>query len=358
MTGLIDIKAGAKAFAHIQQNGLEADALSAVYGASGAAKWLAIYGLDRAIFGTWLAQNRTLPLNLFGTSVGAFKLAAAARANPENALDELASAYIAQSYPNGISPDIIRAETDKILDTILSPQAIDEILANPLYRYHCGAVLSKGRLGSENITQQKIAMAAAFTSNGFGRNAHLKRMDRVVFADPRAEPSLLGNDAYKTHRVEFTEANFRAAVQSSGSIPVIMHGVKNVEAAPAGILRDGGLLDYHPIPSNISNDNGLVLYPHFYPELTAGWFDKYFPWRKTTAAQMDNVILISPSQKCLEQTELKRIPDRRDFLKYEGKDELRKKLWWESANISLEMGEEFLNVISSGEIANRVQLIG
>jgi len=54
MTGLLEIRAGKSAFKHITENGLQPNDISYVFGASGAAKWLAIYGLDRAIFGQWL----------------------------------------------------------------------------------------------------------------------------------------------------------------------------------------------------------------------------------------------------------------------------------------------------------------
>ena len=40
------IAAGPKALAHIRKHGLSPDDISAIFGASGAAKWLAIAGLD------------------------------------------------------------------------------------------------------------------------------------------------------------------------------------------------------------------------------------------------------------------------------------------------------------------------
>ena len=68
--------AGRKAYKKIKTNGLSQNDISAVFGASGAAKWLTIYGLDSTIFGRWLSTSKQ-PIDLFGTSVGAFKLAAA-----------------------------------------------------------------------------------------------------------------------------------------------------------------------------------------------------------------------------------------------------------------------------------------
>jgi hypothetical protein len=353
---LLRIRAGQTALAHIQKNGLSPADIAAVFGASGAAKWLAIYGLDRAIFSEWLLDVPQ-PINLFGTSVGAFKLAGACRQDPAKALDDLAHAYIEQTYPNGFSTEIIDRETQKILDTVVDTAGVAEILAHPVFRYHCGTVLAKGLMASTGETPQKFAMAMAFALNGFGRNIHTGRMQRVIFADDRADKALAGRDAYVSHRVALNSDNLRAAVTASGSIPVVMKGVSDIPGAPLGMHRDGGLLDYHPVPGNLWQGDGLVLYPHFYSEVTSGWFVKYFCWRKTPTALLDKVVLISPSESFLASTELGRIPDRRDFLRMQGEDASRQRLWRDSAKRSLELGEAFLALAKSGNIASIVEPI-
>ena len=140
------ILAGQTAFDHIRQHGLQQSDVSAIFGASGAAKWLAIYGLDRAIFSEWLTDIDH-PIDVFGTSIGAFKLAAACRRDAAAALDNLATAYIEQSYPHGITADYIDKETKKILDLVLGGGGSEEILSHPQFRYHCGTVLARGLLG-------------------------------------------------------------------------------------------------------------------------------------------------------------------------------------------------------------------
>jgi hypothetical protein len=353
---LLRIRAGQSALSHIQKQGLSPSDIRAVFGASGAAKWLAIYGLDRAIFSDWLV-DACHPINLFGTSIGAFKLAGACRQDPAKALDDLAHAYIEQSYPQGISADLIDIETQKLLNSVVDHAGVDEILSHPVFRYHCGSVLAKGRLASASEAQQKFAMALAFALNGFGRNIHTRNMQRVIFADNRADEALGGRDAYISHRVALSRDNLRSAVLASGSIPAVMHGVSDVLGAPAGMHRDGGLLDYHPVPGNIWRDEGLVLYPHFYPEVTSGWFDKHFFWRKTPKVLLDKVVLISPSESFLASTELGRIPDRRDFLRMQDDDAKRKRLWRDSATRSLELGEAFLELTKSGDISSIVEPI-
>ena len=89
---LLSIKAGEKAFALIQERGLQAQDVGAVFAASGAAKWLTISALDSVIFAEWLPAAPQ-PIHLFGTSIGAWKLAAAAQNNPRQALGDFANAY-------------------------------------------------------------------------------------------------------------------------------------------------------------------------------------------------------------------------------------------------------------------------
>ena len=135
----LQILAGPTAFQHIQQHGLSAADISSVFGASGAAKWLAIYGLDHAIFDRWFSDIDH-KVHLFGTSVGAWKLAAAAQTNPGEALTALANAYVAQTYaPSPTMADVV-AESKKILAAFLPEDVLPQIFAHPNFHFHFGAV--------------------------------------------------------------------------------------------------------------------------------------------------------------------------------------------------------------------------
>lgn len=351
----LKILAGPKAYTQIKKNGLAPADISAVFGASGAAKWLTIYGLDSAIFSQWLANSEQV-IDLFGTSVGAFKLAAASQADCTKALDLLADAYINQHYEGKVTAAQVAIETTRILNTFLSPQSIDEILTNSRYNYHCGAVLCKGLLASDNVNVQKLAMAKAFLLSLIGRNALCNTFDRAVFTSGKPQFDLSGLDAYATHKIVLTKDNFRDAILSSGSIPVVMPGVANVAGGPLGKYRDGGLLDYHPVPSNIGNiDKGLVLYPHFYTEVKEGWFDKFAPGRVVSAKQLDNIVLIGPSDDFVKSLPGGAIPDRKDFYTFKGNDEERIRRWTIAKDRSCELGEEFMQLANSGDIAAKVE---
>ena len=70
--------AGHNAWERLQDAGLHPEDISVMAGASGAAKWLIISELDKAIFSQWMKERKN-PLLLFGTSTGSWKLAAAAQ---------------------------------------------------------------------------------------------------------------------------------------------------------------------------------------------------------------------------------------------------------------------------------------
>jgi hypothetical protein len=354
---MLRVLAGHSAYRHIQANGLSPEHISAVFGASGAAKWLTIYGLDCAVFGDWLADSDQ-PVDLFGTSVGAFKLAAASQQDPTAALTLLADAYIHQYYEGKVTAEQVIAATNKILSTFLGEQGVAEILSNPRFNYHCASVRCGGWLASENASKQKVAMVKAFVMSLLGRRFHQSVFDRTIFHCGEAVNSFSGLDGFTTQSVLLTKYNFHRAILSSGSIPVLMPGVHSVQGAQPGTYRDGGLLDYHAVPSNISRiENGLVLYPHFYSFLKEGWFDKFYPWRRVKPEQLDNAVIIAPSAEFVRSLPGSRIPDRQDFYRFSDNDAERIRRWTEVKNRSLELGEAFTTLARSGDIASRVELL-
>lgn len=355
VTSLLTLQAGPKALQHIHQNGLEPAHIQTIFGASGAAKWLAIYGLDRAVFGEWLSAANH-PILLYGTSVGAFKLAAACRDNPAEALDQLANAYTEQSYQDGdISADKISSETQKILATISNDGGIEEILSHPNLRFCCGAVRTNQAMAINQSKRQKLALAKVFFQSFQGRQGYGKQLQRAIFHHPMSEDELQGVDHVITHHIPLSEGNLDDALLASGSIPGLMNGIVNPAGAPPGTYFDGGMLDYHPVPAYLGVTNGLVLYPHFYQHLIPGWFDKFFRSRYASAEQLDNVIMISPSDYMVSQMPGGNIPDRKDFITFQNDDQQRQKNWRKVMDLSRQLGDEFLELMQADKIAEKIQ---
>lgn len=356
------IAAGPSAYAHIQKNGLMADDIAAIFGASGAAKWLAIAGLDSAVFDGFMSQRKNSnPVDLFGTSVGAFKLAAAARKNPRQSLQQMADLYIHQSYAGDAGFEKIDLETHKILNAIAGQTAdgkhsgAAEILTNQNYHLHIGAVRCHGLLNHRDKKRQSLALAQAGLGSLFSAQYLRGLAERVVFSDPRSHLTFDARDGFAVRHAELNQENLMAALKASGSIPVYMPPVAMADD-PLHIYHDGGLLDYHPIPSNFwPAQDGLILYPHFYDHFKNRWFDKFYPWRRAKASQLDNVVMIAPSRDYIARLPDGKIPARQDFVKYVKNESLRFEKWQTVVARSYQLGEQFIEACASGNIAAHVR---
>ncbi len=355
MSGLLEIRAGATAFRKIKENGLAPNDIAYVFGASGAAKWLAIYGLDRAIFGEWFKKLEK-PVHLFGTSVGAFKLAAACHTDPASALENLANAYVEQSYTDkDFSANRIASETKKILATVASPTTSHDVLENPLLHFHCGAIRTRGALAKDQSIKQKLSLAKIFFHAFGDRTRYGKSLERMIFHHPQHPDTFSGADGVTTLKTSLSKSNLRDALLASGSIPGLMNGVANISGAPDGQYYDGGVLDYHPVPKYLGAKNGLTLYPHFYPHLIPGWFDKHFKNRYANSRQLDSVIMLSPSPRMIGQLAGGKIPDRKDFVTLQDDDPLRQRQWRRCMDLSCALGDEFLATMQHGNIMEKLQ---
>ena len=107
---------------------------------------------------------------------------------------------------------------------------------------------------------------------------------------------------------------------ASGSIPMVMSGVKDLPGGPAGTYRDAGVIDYHLDIPFLKGD-GLVFYPHFDQRLIPGWLDKKLTWRRPKKEHLENAVVVAPSTKFVKGLPLGKIPDRNDFMMFKGKDE-------------------------------------
>jgi hypothetical protein len=356
------IAAGKTALAHIRKNGLSPDDISAIFGASGAAKWLAIAGIDHKVFSQFMPQRTDkTPVDLFGTSVGAFKLAGAARANADATLRVMADAYIAQSYEGPINLQTIDAQTDIVLQKSMAhdhdgemAKGIAEIFANEKYRLHIGTVRCHGGLNAK-VRRQGFALARAGLLSTFTDRHLIGLAERTIFSDPRSAIKFTARDGFAARHAKLTPQNFAKALRASGAIPVYMAPV-HLDEDPKHIYHDGGMLDYHPVPANFwPPQDGLVLYPHFYDHFKLRWFDKFYPWRKVPSHKLDNVVMLAPSRDWVKALPDSKIPSRQDFPKYRKNEAERFEKWHEVVRRSHALGEEFIDACQSGKISDMAQ---
>lgn len=347
----ISIRAGYKAIEIIRDEGLDIDRVKVLAGASGSAKFLILTGIDRVLLS--LLKNREKPLFLIGTSIGAFRMAAFCQADPVKAIDILERQYIEQSYSLKPTRDEINTETLRILDAFIDDSKTDQILNHPFMKISFLSNRCKGPVKSERLIFQYAGVATAAAANMINRNLLSFFFERALFTCPGATPPFLSMNQFPMQRYTLTPDNFKSALLSSGSIPIAMKGVSSIKGAK-GVFRDGGILDYHLDIPFLPDDDSLVLYPHFYDSITPGWFDKALN-RPPSRENMKNVVLISPSHAFVKDLPFGKIPDRKDFFAFKGKDKDRINYWNKVVQKNKEMGEAFFNAVESKKIKQIVR---
>lgn len=355
MFSSISIQAGSKALAIIRDEGLKFDRVKIIAGASGGPKWLVLTGIDRKL--PLLFKKRKRELFFIGSSIGSWRMAALAQKDPAAAVDAFENAYTSQRYSRRPTFHEITREFYRVMNEYLSDDAIRYILRHPFLRPNILAVRSKSFGASDQKIPLSIHLGCAAALNAVSRKTLRYFFDRVLFYDRRSLPAIKDEDAFPRTDVALTELNFRKALMASGSIPLIMEGIRGIDGTPTGCYRDGGIIDYHLDVPFRADENELVLYPHFFAHITPGWFDKSMKWRKPNPNFMAQVVLIAPSHDFVSALPLRKIPDRDDFMRFLGKDEERIAYWKEVSNRSRVMGNEFIEAIESGKIRNIVKPI-
>ena len=354
MSNYISFFAGPRAMDFISKNGLEPNHVQWVAGAAGGPKCLILTHLDGFLFGQWF-KNRKDPLFLMGASAGAWRSATACQKDPAAAMATFRQAYINQWYSKDPSLGEIQRECDRLLKRVLPSGAVDQILSHPSFRINFISARAKGPGGSDHPLVQGTALALAALANAMKRDYLKYFFQRILFHHPSQVPPLGDMDAFETHTVPLTRDNFTPALLSSGSIPMVMPGIKDIPGAPRGVVRDGGVIDYHQdlpfaSPEENSAQGKIVLFPHYTPRIIPGWLDKKLFWRKPHAKNMDNVLLVVPTQKLIDLLPGKEIPDREDFTRFKGKNLQRIARWFLACKSSEVFTAEFHETVASGKI--------
>jgi hypothetical protein len=307
---MIDIYAGKTAAKIINEQGFKPELFTSFLGASGGPKWFTLFGLDKYIFGEFF-KHRTQPLNLIGSSAGAFRSACFAQNDPVAAIKRLAKSYSQTRYSsNKPTPAEITLKARALLDDVFGDNGVTEIINNPLFKAHFIVAKSNGFIASEHKLIQLLGLSKSYMLNRVNRKLLGGQYERFIFGAPNSNLSITDSYKFKTQSIELTQTNLKDALLASGSIPLVMQGIKNIAGSPPGIYRDGGIIDYH-FDLKINNP-GLILYPHFNSDPKAGWFDKNLK-RKVAPQNYDNVVMITPSKEFVAGLPYGKIPDRNDF---------------------------------------------
>jgi hypothetical protein len=347
----LTLVAGPAALQLLRERGLRADDIDIMPAASGGAKWLAIAGLDRFLFGQLLHTPRTRVMQLVGSSIGSWRMACLAQRDPLAALARGHHAYIHdQQYSAQPTTAEITRVLDGVLDTLLGPAGIDEILTHPWARLSIITTQARGLANGSTRALIGTALSAAAALNAVSRRSLALQFRRVVFSSDAATAPLRHVRDLPTAHVPLVRENLRDALRASGAIPLVVNGVQ-IPSAPGGMHWDGGVTDYH-LDLDFAQGDGLILYPHFYSYVVPGWFDKSLRWRRAGDANFGRALLLAPSDDFVRTLPGKRIPDRRDFFALApGK---RERVWDQVNRASDALGDELGDLLASGRLAERV----
>lgn len=319
-TASIRLLAGPAARRQIAREGLQAHQVSAIAGAAGGPKGLALLPLDEWLFGHWLPDAPRHRL-LAGASIGAWRMAAAVHPDGVKATRRLGEAYLElQRYSQRPSPAEVAQVCRAVAAALLGDaRALPCTSPRPLHQLAIITARARGPLAGRT---DRAAFAHCAWSNLLGREQLGRHLQRVVFGQSQQSvrtPFDTLSDGFETSQVALTAANLEDALLASGSIPLICEPVHTPAGAPEGLYWDGGLIDYH-LHLPWSRLDGLVLVPHFTRHLTPGWLDKSLPWRRRGPARfkhwLDNVLIVAPSAALLARLPNGKLPDRQDFPRY------------------------------------------
>ena len=347
----LTFKAGAGALESIRKHGLDISSIGTMAGASGGAKGLVLSQLDRASIET-IVPKLSGPVHLIGSSIGSWRFACYAQADPRAAIERFESLYLSQTYSE--KPDVaeITAKSREILEGVLGVSGVEEILTNPVFRMHVMAVRSRHVLASENRAVLGLALVVTALLNAVHRSTLGWSFERALFYDKRDVPPFFDVTGFPLQTIEMTADNLADAVVATGSIPLVLSGVRDIAGARPGVYRDGGVIDYHLDLPHSARER-LTLFPHFYGRIVPGWFDKRLKWRRPEAGNVDCTILVSPSDEFVASLPNRKIPDRSDFVNYEPAE--RERIWRQCVAACEAMAEEFVNVIEKDQLAARLE---
>tara|TARA_R110002124_G_scaffold16214_3_gene69586 strand:+ start:241 stop:1320 length:1080 start_codon:yes stop_codon:yes gene_type:complete len=348
----LNIYAGSAARKRIQEEGFHAGLFGGFLGASGGPKWFVLAGLDKIIFPEFLDSSSS-SIDIMGSSAGAFRAACLAQDKPADAIERLATNYAQTVYSAKPKAKEITEKGYDLLYRMLGENGITEALSSTKKNVHFFVQHCHGLVGSERKASQLLGLSVAAARNMVKRKSISRQFTRAVFSSKPKQDLFVDPYHFPTDYYLLDKDNFVPSLMASGSIPIVLEGIKDIPHAKPGVYRDGGIIDYHF--DLAFQQSELVLYPHFYNTPTPGWFDKNVPSRQCHESSYENVVMLVPSQEFVASLPYSKIPDRQDFKDMEA--EQRIKYWLETIKQSERLAEDFIQHLESDSILSSIKPI-
>ena len=349
----LKFKAGPAAMQRIKAHGFSPELIGSILGASGGAKWLAISQIDRVVASEILPKLNDR-VYLLGSSIGAWRMACYAQKDPLAAIERFERLYLDQEYSSAPDAAEISRVAKQIVDELIGDTGADDALTHPTMRLNVMTVRARHLAASDRRAVLMPILLAAMAANAVSRKSLGATFTRGLFFDPRDLPPFHDVTGFPIEQTPLSPENLMPAIQASGSIPMVMHGVQNIPGAPPGMYRDGGVIDYHLDLPTVEADR-IALYVHFFDWLKPGWFDRRLNWRKLDAASTDDTLLICPSPEFIQKLPNAKVPDRTDFVNF-SPDE-RRRIWRQAIAQCEALGAELHEVLHREALPGRLEPI-
>lgn len=315
----IEILAGDKAFKEIRDAGFRPERIKLMVGASGGPKWLALSRLDQYL-SEYLIPHIPHPVDLIGSSIGAWRMACYARSDPLQAFKDFEALYTHQRYSEGIPAHEISDFVQQVLNQLFGGEYAREVVSNSQRRLHVVAVRNRRLLNGHSKAMQGVGLGLAALSNLFSPRLVEALYPRVLISNRRAVPPYY----QRPELITLSRENLAQALTASGAIPFVMEP-SQIAGGKQRWYWDGGLVDYH-FAGPFKVDDGLIFYPHFSRQLIPGWFDKGLSWRRVNPLEYGQVVVLRPSAEFIAGLPFGKIPDRKDFVKM---NDVERESYWD-----------------------------
>ncbi|MDI6742723.1 MAG: hypothetical protein QMD11_08280 [Smithella sp.] len=350
----IRIKAGPNIYQIIKDGGFNFDSVTTYFGAAVGPRWLLASGFDLTLLESCFLGRKN-PVQLVGSSAGAFRFAAWLQPEAVQSYKKLIDAYINVTYAREDTPPVLLEKITGIINEYLEDDALPFALSNKKYRMVVITARGRGLVALENPMLQKMGLATCFLLNYLKRENIYKFAERVVFYNASKPPSFCLKPHFRGSYVQLNEINFKYAVLASGAIPLVIAGVRDIFGAPRGVYRDGGLIDYHLTHQFAEKENDIVLFFHHQEQIIPGWLDKNITKRLPEPHTLKNVLMVFPTQSFIENLPCGKVPDRTDLVNFVDDQETRIRNWRKAVELSAPLGEDFLELVESGKIRDVVE---
>jgi len=345
----VRVKAGKNAFALIREKGFDFNRVKTYVGPAVGPRWLIASGFDLTLIEKGLLGN-DYPALLTGASAGAFRLAAWLQPEPAKSYRKLVDAYVNAEYKRTDGPRQVLGEMEKVINSYLETDALSFALTHKKYRLAIVTARARNLAASETSWVQKLGLGLAFASNAISASLLRLFYEQVVFYYSPIPPKFCLAKEFRGKAVPLNTANFKSAVLASGTIPLVIGGIRNIYGAPNGVYRDGGMFQYHFNQHYPSEPDDLILFFHHQESLVPGWLDKKLKYRRVPDGYLENAVMVFPTNEFISRLPEGKVPDRDDLTQLIDKPDVRKMRWRKAIELSAGLGEQFLELVESGRI--------